>query len=336
MLPVFCAVGGMAVPALLYAAVNAGRPTLAGWGIPMATDIAFALGVLSLVGDRARPELKVFLTAVAVADDLGAILVIALFYSSGISVVALALGCALVLIAVAMNLLGVRSAVAYFVVGTAVWLCFLESGVHATLAAVLIAFTIPARTRLDSRGMVRSLEHLVGRYAAQPLPEGHGLLEGYEQDIVHEIERVVGDGTAPLQRLEHALMPLVTFVVLPLFALANAGIMLSGSFAEALGSSVVAGIVLGLVVGKPAGIALAAWLALRLGVARLPEGMTMRDVVGVGMLGGVGFTMSFFIGELAFADPELVDRAKVGTVIASVTAGFLGYRLVRRPARAGV
>jgi NhaA family Na+:H+ antiporter len=173
-LPILGALGGMLMPAAIYAVVNVGQPTITGWGVPMATDIAFALGVMALLGDRVSPAVKLFLTAVAVADDLGAIVVIALFYTQSISLVALGVGGALVLVALAMNVLGVRNHLAYFLVGTAVWLCFLESGVHATLAAVLVAFTIPARTRLDSRGMVAGLDRLVQHYKTLPLPEGFG------------------------------------------------------------------------------------------------------------------------------------------------------------------
>ncbi len=328
-LPVACAVGGMVVPAGIYVAVNAGLPTMAGWGVPMATDIAFALGVVALLGKRVSPAVKLLLTAIAVADDLGAILVIAVFYTSGLSLLALLVGCALALVSVGMNRLGVRSHLAYFLVGAAVWLCFLASGVHATLAAVVMAFTIPARTRLDSRGMVDALGQLVHDYGQKALPPGHGLLEPFEQDVLHEIEHVVEKGTAPLQRLEHALMPLVTFVVLPMFAFANAGVTIAGSATEVLGSPIVLGIGLGLVVGKPLGISLAAWLAVKAGL-RLPAGVTPRDVFGIGMLAGIGFTMALFIGELAFAEPALIDAAKVGTLVASPIAGLLGYWLLRR------
>lgn len=328
-LPVVCALGGMLVPAAIYGVVNAGAPTMAGWGVPMATDIAFVLGLLALLGDRVPPSMRLFLTAVAVADDLGAILVIAVFYTDGVSVAALMLGGLFTLLSVGMNALGVRNHLAYFLVGTAVWVCFLESGVHATLAAVIMAFTIPARTRLDSRGMARSLQKVVDHYATQPLPEGYGLLEPYEQVALHEMEGILEKGTAPLQRLEHALMPLVTFVVLPLFAFANAGVTIEAGLLDVLGNPVVLGIVLGLVVGKPLGIGLAAWLAVKVGLTRLPDGLTLGDVVGIGMLAGVGFTMSLFIGELAFTEPALVDAAKVGTLAASSIAGVLGFWVLR-------
>ncbi|MBI5498331.1 MAG: Na+/H+ antiporter NhaA [Deltaproteobacteria bacterium] len=330
MLPAACAAGGMLVPAAIYAAVNTGRPSLAGWGIPMATDIAFALGVLALLGERIPAAYKVFLTAVAVADDLGAVLVIALFYTDGLSIPALLGGGLLVGLAVVMNVVGIRHHVAYFVVGLGVWLCFLESGVHATLAALLVAFTIPARTRLDSRGMAQSLDRLVQHYAAQPLPDGYGLLKPYEQDVLHEIEHVVERGTAPLQRLEHALLPLVTLVVLPVFAFANAGVRVQGNPLDLVASPLVLGIVLGLVVGKPVGILAAAWVTVRLGVGELPAGLSFRAVGALGVLGGIGFTMSLFVGGLAFSDPALVDAAKVGTLLASVVAGTAGFLVLRR------
>jgi NhaA family Na+:H+ antiporter len=329
-LPVVCALGGMLVPAGIYAALNAGTPNISGWGIPMATDIAFALGVLALLGKRVSPALKLFLTAVAVADDLGAITVIAIFYTENVSLLALAMGAGLTLVSLLMNLLGVRSHLAYLLVGLTVWLCFLESGVHATLAAVLVAFTILARTRLDSQGMARSLDRLVKDYSALPLPPGYGLLKPYEQDVLHTIEEVVERGTAPLQRLEHRLLPVVTFVVLPLFAFANAGVTMTGSVIELASNTVFLGVLLGLVLGKPLGIALAAWLAVRSGLAHLPAGMTCADVLALGFLAGIGFTMSLFVGQLAFTDHALVDAAKLGTLCASAIAGSVGFALLRR------
>ncbi|MDP2343667.1 MAG: Na+/H+ antiporter NhaA [Deltaproteobacteria bacterium] len=323
-LPALCAFGGMVVPAGLYALVNAGTPTLPGWGVPMATDIAFVLGTLALLGDRVPTSLKVFVTAVAVADDLGAIVVIALFYTDDVSLIALALAAALLLVAVAINVLGVRNHLAFLAVGIAVWLCFVESGVHATLAAVLVAFVIPASTRIDSQAMARSLEDRVQRYASLRLPDGHGLLTPDEERALYDIEDVVEHGTAPLQRLEHALLPLVTFVVLPLFALANAGVVVEGALGALVASRVFVGVVLGLVVGKPLGILLAAVIAVRLRVADLPAGVRLRELGAVGLLAGIGFTMSLFIGELAFRSPAVVNAAKLGTLAASLIAGVTG------------
>jgi NhaA family Na+:H+ antiporter len=336
LLPAVCAVGGMVVPALVYTAFNVGTPTIHGWGVPMATDIAFALGLLALLGDRVPVSYKVLLTAIAVADDLGAIVVIALFYTADISTHALLLGLLLLAVSALMNTMSVRHSLPYLVVGIGVWLCFLESGVHATIAAVGLAFTIPARTRLDSRSMADSLQRLVEGYGKLPLPEGHGLLTHQEQRYLHAIKDVLEKGSAPLQRIEHALMPAVTFVVLPLFALANTGVQLGGREGSWL-DPVPVGVVLGLVVGKPLGIWLVAAVSVRLRVADLPGGMSLTDVAALGALCGVGFTMSLFIGSLAFPDQAHVDLAKMGTLTASVLAGVLGlgtlaWRLRARPA----
>ncbi len=325
-LPAVCAVAGMAVPALCYLLINRGTGDMTGWGIPMATDIAFALGVLALLGDRVKPALKIFVTAVAVADDLGAIIVIAVFYTQELSFIALGASGVLLAVAIAMNVVGVRDHMAWALIGVAIWLCFLRSGVHATLAAVLVAFAIPARTRLDSQGMAATLGHLLQRYRSLPLPSGHGLLPPEEQRVLYEIEDVVEEGTAPLQRLEHGLLPLVTFVVLPVFALMNAGVTLGG--AGLTSPKVFAGVFFGLVIGKPLGITLAAWVATRARIAELPSGVTLADVGVVGVLAGIGFTMSLFIGELAFSSPSAINDAKLGTLCASSVAAALGLLLV--------
>ncbi len=325
-LPALCAVGGMAVPALCYLLINRGTDEISGWGIPMATDIAFALGVLALLGDRVKPALKIFITAVAVADDLGAIIVIAVFYTQDLSFLALGAGGVLLAVAIVMNVVGVRDHMAWAIVGVAVWLCFLLSGVHATLAAVLVAFAIPARTRLDSQGMAATLGRLVQRHRSLALPAGHGLLPPEERRVLYEIEDVVEQGTAPLQRLEHGLLPVVTFLVLPLFALMNAGVTLGS--AGLTSPKVFAGVFCGLVFGKPLGITLAAWIATRARIAELPAGVALADVVVVGVLAGIGFTMSLFIGELAFSSPGAIDDAKLGTLCASSVAAALGLLLL--------
>ncbi len=290
-LPVAAAVGGMIVPALLYVALNAGGPGARGWGIPMATDIAFAIGVLSLLGTRVSPALKVFLTALAIVDDIGAVLVIAIFYSAGIAWDALAAGGALLLLSVLANRLGVRHLGVYLLVGVLLWGCFLASGVHATVAGVLLAMTIPSD-------------------AAQ-------------------------EGRSPLHRLERGLHVPVAFVIMPLFALSNAGVRLAESLPFAADGALVAGgIVLGLVLGKPLGITLASWLAVRAGAASLPAGAGWAGVRGVSWLGGIGFTMSLFIANLAFEGGPLLNAAKLGILAASLIAGIAGWLLLRRPVRA--
>ena len=282
-LPLAAALGGMIAPALLYTSLNATSAGHAGWGIPMATDIAFALGVLALLGPRVPPALRVFLAALAIADDLGAVLVIALFYTATLAWLPLAIGLGAVCVAALGNALGVRVWVFYVAVGIVAWLGLLHSGVHATVAGVLIAFTVPAR----------------------------------------------GMDPSPLERMERALAPIVAFVILPLFALANAGVVLATSSAAGA-TPVTVGILLGLVIGKPIGITLFAWLAVRTGIASLPDGTSWRALRGVSLLGGIGFTMSLFIAGLAFGATPLLEAAKIGIFAASLVAGIIGWIALRR------
>jgi NhaA family Na+:H+ antiporter len=284
-LPIAAAIGGMVVPALLYAAINAGGIGARGWGIPMATDIAFALGIAALMGPRVPASLKVFLAAVAIVDDIGAVLVIALFYTTSIAWVSLAVIAVLVIVLVVLNRVGVQHAAPYLLAGIVLWLAVLSSGIHATIAGVLLAFTIPASASRDESSL--------------------------------------------LEKLEHALETPVAFFVIPLFALANAGVRVGGASSPEFSLPVLAGIVTGLVLGKPLGISLAAWLALRMRVASLPESVSWRMLVGVSWLGGIGFTMSLFIGALAFADEALLDSAKIGVLLASCIAAFMGWFMLR-------
>ena len=284
-LPIAAAIGGMVVPALLYAAINGGSAGARGWGIPMATDIAFALGIAALMGPRVPVSLKIFLAAVAIVDDIGAVLVIALFYTASIAWVSLALVAALLLVLIILNRAGVQHAAPYLLVGVVLWLAVLASGIHATIAGVLLAFTIPAS----------------GRDTESPL----------------------------LERLEHALDNPIAFFVVPLFALANAGVRIGGATSPEFSLRVLAGVIIGLVLGKPLGISLAAWLALRMGIATLPDNMSWRMLVGVSWLGGIGFTMSLFIGALAFPDEALLDSAKVGVLLASCVAALMGWLMLR-------
>ena len=327
-LPVAGAIGGMVVPALVYVSIVGTGAGARGWGIPMATDIAFALGVLLLLGPRVPVGLKVFLTALAIVDDIGAIVVIALFYTDTIVLGSLAAGGVLILLSVGANAFGVRNAVVYFVIGTLVWVAFLKSGVHATLASVLMAMTIPARTRVDGTALVQRLEELIASLRHSGLPEGGKLLTREQQHAIHELERSVADASAPLQELEHALLPLVTFVVLPLFALANAGLELSGETLAALGDPVCLGVIAGLFLGKQLGILGFAAAAVRLGLADLPRGVSWRQLHAVAVLGGIGFTMSLFVNGLAFRSPELRETAKAGILVASILSAVVGGLLV--------
>ena len=326
-LPALCAVGGMAVPALLFSLVNRNGTGAAGWGIPMATDIAFALGVLALLGTRAPVALKVFLTAVAIADDIGAIIVIAIFYTEDLGIYSLVAGGIGLIIAVLSNALGVRNSIFYFILGLMVWLAFLKSGVHATLAAVLMAFAIPARTRIDLRALLARLDGLIDEIRRMPRPAGD-LLDADAQHALYEAEAAIEQATAPLQRLEHALMPLVVFVVLPVFALANAGVSVTMDI-KSLSDPVVLGIIAGLTIGKPVGIGLTGYIAVRLKIAAMPDGLRPVHLLGAGLLAGVGFTMALFIASLAFADPVLLTAAKTGILLASLLSGVAGFAVLR-------
>ena len=332
-LPVAAALGGMIAPALLYTAVNAGGPGAAGWGIPMATDIAFALGILALAGDRVPAALRVFLAALAIADDLGAVLVIALFYTSAIDWAALGGAGAVLLLLLALNRAGARRPLAYAVPGVVLWLFVLASGVHATIAGVLLALTIPARTRIDEPEFLGRAELSLAHFRAADEPGSTVLTNRGHQEALQELESACDAAQAPLQRMEQSLHGAVAFVVMPLFALANAGVPLGGAVGAALASPVALGIALGLLVGKPLGIVLASWLAVRSGAADLPAGVGWRHLHGAGWLGGIGFTMSLFVAGLAFDDAATLDVAKIGVLGASVLAGGVGYVLLRRAER---
>ena len=343
-LPLAGALGGMLAPAALYAALNAGGPGAPGWGIPMATDIAFAIGVLALAGERVPVGLKVFLVALAIADDIGAILVIALFYSHGLDGGAVGAALALLLLAVAANRAGVRAAWAYGLIGVMLWAAVLQSGVHATVAGVLLAFIIPAHTLVDERKFLgegrRALDDFDRALPDAPLDLAQQVLTNEaSQEALHRLERLTEAAQPPLHRLEHGLHGLVSFGIMPLFALANAGVRLEGGVADTISSPVTLGVLLGLVLGKPLGITLVAWLAVRLGLAERPEGAPWSALHAVSWLGGIGFTMSLFIAGLAFGTPEaapLLTGAKLGILLASTLAGVSGYILCRKltsPAR---
>jgi len=325
-LPLAGALGGMLVPAVLYAAANAGGAGAHGWGIPVATDIAFALGVLAVLGRRAPLGLKVFLTALAIADDLRGVVIIAVFYTEQVALPSLGIGGLLLAASISANRAGVRSPIAFFVLGTLTWLAFLNSGVHATIAAVLMAFTIPARTRIESAPFVAQMKELLETFSTtSKVPTEQRLLGAEEQNVLHHMEETLSHATAPLQQLEHALMPLVTFLVLPVFAFANAGVDLSGEIVHVVVEPVFLGVLLGLFLGKQIGVTLAAWLAVRFRLADLPDGVTWWHVYGVGILSGIGFTMSLFIAGLAFTQPELHHAAKVGILAASALSATVGF-----------
>ena len=335
LLPIIAALGGMVAPAAIFFALNAGGAGARGWGVPVATDIAFALGVMALLGSRVPSGLKVFLAALAIADDIGAIIVIALFYTSHVSAVWVLAAVVLLAVLVALNRLGVDTPWAYFFVGGFLWFAVLLSGVHPTIAGVLVALTIPTTAKLDPLAFIRRARGSLDDIEATHVTGEHVLVDDSQQRAALDIRRAARRVAAPLQRLEFTLHPLTTFLVLPLFALGNAGVHLSaGSVSALLGSPVVLGVVAGLVVGKPVGIAVMSWLAVRLGLAELPHGVRWGHIIGAGMLGGIGFTMSIFVANLAFADPAIVASAKVAVLSASVVSGVAGYVVLTRYCRA--
>src|SRR5919107_1542699 len=332
-LPVAAALGGAVVPALIYFAINASTEGSAGWGIPMATDIAFALGVLALLGERAPVALKVFVTALAIVDDIVAVLVIALSYTSEISWGALGVGAVFLAALIVANLLGVGRTLVYAVLGVGLWLCFLLSGVHATLAGVLLALTVPAISFINPGAFLERSRYVLDRFE-QAGEKGENVLANEErQAALHALNHAAYKLEPPLHELEHTLHPWVVFAIMPLFALANAGVELGGGIAEALTTPISIGIVAGLVLGKQLGITLFAWLAVRSGLSELPEGIGWRHIYGAGWLAGIGFTMSLFISDLAFSEDSLVETAKLGILCASLIAGVVGWTILRGASR---
>jgi NhaA family Na+:H+ antiporter len=328
-LPIAAAAGGMIVPALLYSAVNIGGSGAPGWGIPMATDIAFALGILALLGPQVPLALKIFLAALAIVDDIGAVLVIAIFYTAKLNWASLATGGAILLILFLINGARVRHPAPYAVLGVMLWLTFLHSGIHATIAGVVLAMTIPASTRIDETEFVREVRASLDSFQAACGPGTTVLSSGAQQEAISDIEDACEGALSPLMRLEHSLHGLVAFGIMPLFALANAGVRIDLDTA-AVTSPIALGVLLGLVIGKPVGITLASWLAVRAGIAVLPAGVTWRSIRGVSCLAGVGFTMSLFIAALAFPDAERLDTAKLAVLGASLLAGVIGWVTLRK------
>jgi Na+:H+ antiporter, NhaA family len=327
-LPAIAALGGMAVPALLYLAINSGGEPARGWGVPMATDIAFALGVLALVGGRLPAALKSFLLALAIVDDIGAILVIAVFYSGSIDVLPLLAAGALLALIVVLQRLQVRWTVVYVLLGVGVWLATFQSGVHATIAGVALGLATPAVPFQRPRAVSLEAHRIADDTVDDPVPP--------DADAHHwlHLAGLTREAVSPLARLEHLLHPWTSYLVIPVFALANAGVSLSSStLTEALSSGVTLGVVAGLVVGKTVGVTAFAWAATRTGITRLPDGVRWRHLVGVAALAGIGFTVSLFITGLAFERPELQDAAKVGVLAASLLAGLLGALLLFRSQR---
>jgi NhaA family Na+:H+ antiporter len=322
-LPIIAAVGGMLVPAGVYALIAGGGDAGAGWGIPMATDIAFAVGVLGLLGRRIPSALRLFLLTLAIVDDIGAIIVIAVFYTSSLSMWWLALALGLLALMFALQKARVWSVMVYVVIGVAAWFGLLQSGVHATLAGVAIGLITPAKALLN--------EDVARRHARHSLVDNH-----LDPDELSRLRFLIGESVPVVERLQSALHPFSSYVVLPVFALANAGVELGG-LGDALSSPVALGIVAGLVLGKPVGIVLASFIAVKLGLGRLPDRTTWPMLTGVGAVAGVGFTVSLFIAGLSFPGSEaLGDDAKVGILVASIIAAALGVLLLVLSTRGAV
>ena len=330
-LPLIAAAGGMIIPAIIYAITNINNPEFqSGWGIPMATDIAFALGLLAMLGDRVNINIKIFLTALAIADDLGAILVIAIFYTESINYYELINAAAFTGILFAANKFGVRKTSFYAIVGLiGVWISFMFSGVHATIAGVIIAFTIPARPKINEISFINKLEEKIKKFKLINKND-NSLLTEQQAHLIGDIDKVTENAGTPLQNLEHFLHPIASFFILPLFALANAGIHIEGNILQMLIHPISLGIIFGLVIGKTLGISGFVYLAKTFKIVSLPEGINMKQIIGAGMMAGIGFTMSIFISDLAFANEEYIQIAKIGIFTASIIAAVLGMFLLSK------
>ncbi|RYE21448.1 MAG: Na+/H+ antiporter NhaA, partial [Sphingobacteriales bacterium] len=327
-LPMVAALGGMLVPAAIYYFINSGTDAAHGWGIPMATDIAFALALLSLAGKHIPSSVKVFLSALAVADDLGAVLVIAFFYSAEIHWQPLMIGGGFLLVLLIANVVGIRSSMFYLIIGFAVWLGFLLSGVHATIAGVLVAFTIPARTLINEKKYSARLRELSHDFDKE-IPNNSTLTTPQQHDTIEQVKSLSLAAQTPLQKIEYALHPWVAFLIMPLFALANAGIIIGSDFFTALINPVSIGVIAGLLIGKFTGVILFTWIMVKFKLATLPQKATWGHITGVAALAGIGFTMSLFVSALAFNNQEHIDQAKYGILLASLIAGLAGIIILK-------
>jgi len=329
-LPIAAALGGMLVPALIFYLINPSGAAVHGWGIPMATDIAFALGIIALLGSRINRSLAIFLTALAIVDDLGAVVVIAIFYTSELNLLALGLGALCLAILIFGNRLDIQHPNFYALVGLALWIALLKSGIHASVAGVLIGATIPVRPRHSHDDFIQSAEQLLDRYKGMERTPGPFHQETKLGTLL-ALEHITHNAMSPLQRMEHEMNHWVIFGVMPIFALANAGISLSlPDLAAAFTNPVTYGVAFGLLIGKPLGITLFTWLAVRSGIALLPQGVRWQEILGISMLGGIGFTMSIFITNLAYLDGLLINSSKAGIFAASLLAGGLGFLYLSR------
>lgn len=328
-MPIIAAIGGMVFPALIYHFFNPIGPTAHGWGIPMATDIAFALGVLYLLGDRVPLSLKVFLTALAIVDDIGAVLVIAFFYTSDINLISLGFGAVFLLLLMASNMMGVRSIIYYAIIGIGgLWLAFLMSGVHATIAAVLAAMTIPADVKVEDKDYIEKLNQLLQRFK-QSTPSSSKTVTSDQLHILTEIRMYSKEALTPLQLLEHSMHPFVAFIVMPIFAFSNAGVTISGDIIHEISSSVFLGTFFGLTIGKVIGVFGTMYVLRKLKIIEWPSDINNTFMLGAGFVAAIGFTMSLFVSNLSFKEQIYIDEAKMGILFASVTASIIGYLIIR-------
>ena len=336
-LPIIVGISGMIFPALIFYLFNGGDlEALAGWGIPMACDIAFVLGILYLLGDKVPVSVKIFFTAFGIVDDIGAVLIIALVYTNEISYISLIVGLIFFVLLVIANKFGVRSTLFYGVVGIlGVWLPFLLSGVHATIAAVLVAFTIPATTKISEAGFLKKIKKYSSNLDETKSLDGPTLTND-QLHIIGKMKSMTKHAMPPLQRLEHSLHPIVSFVVMPIFALANAGVVFDINFEDLFSNNIFFGISFGLLFGKFIGIFGVTFILLKLKLVKLPKKMTVNHLFGISILSGIGFTMCLFITTLAYSNPEQITQAKIAIFAASIVAGIAGYILLNRNAKSEV
>jgi NhaA family Na+:H+ antiporter len=335
-LPIAAAIGGMVLPALFYILLNQQGVEARGWGIPMATDIAFALGTLALLGKRVPPALLTFLVALAIVDDLGAVVVIALFYTAEINLLALGAAIGILLLLIALNRGGIRRVLPYGLLGILLWLALLKSGVHATLAGVFLAFTIPMKPKLDTERFLANARGLLDEIQTAHVREPNIILNDQMRGRVSALASGVGLAQAPAQILEHRMHIPSSYLIIPIFALANAGIPIEfGALGDVFTNPVALGVIMGLVLGKLLGITGMVWLMVKLGWSQLPRGLNFAHIMGAALMGGIGFTMSIFVAELAFAnDAQNLLMAKTGVLMASLIAGVTGFIWLRLVGRA--
>jgi NhaA family Na+:H+ antiporter len=326
LLPVIAALGGMIIPGLIYATLNIGLPTISGWGVPVATDIAFALGAVAVFGRRLPVGLRIFLAAFAIADDLGAVVIIAIFYTKEIVWSYLIISLFLIFGLAIANFLWIRQTLIYAILGIAVWFFVLGSGVHPTIAGVIVSFFVPARGRYDTDNFLQNVKKITEKFECEEQSCGYSIL--LNQDHMHAVqalELACHDVETPLQRLMHALHPWVAFLILPFFALGNTGLTFHNIvFSEMVSNPVIMGIILGLVFGKPIGVMLFSYLSVKTGIASLPQEVRWSHIFGAAMLGGIGFTMSLFLSDLSFSDPQILNYAKIAILTGSVLSAIMG------------